>query len=162
MSFHTFFTTRVNKTDEARKIVTQKTLCNQRGCSVFKLHSKHSAGMKKWLKMASKLLSNYVWSTEIMPRMLCNGNGAFFHLQTEMGFFEDSCYSLYNWWKYIICPIWNLLCKNGNLMGNFSKKVIYKPLMGCSLFSNSLFQMGVTVMGFAEHFVTCVFTIQYT
>ena len=34
MSFHTFFSTRVNKTDEARKIVTQKTLCNQRGCSV--------------------------------------------------------------------------------------------------------------------------------
>ena len=24
--------------------------------------------------------------------------------------------------------------------------------MGCSLFSNSHFQMGVTVMGFAEHF----------
>ena len=35
MSFHTFFSTRVNKTDEARKIVTQKTLCNQRGCSVY-------------------------------------------------------------------------------------------------------------------------------
>ena len=35
---------------------------------------------------------------------------------------------------------------------NISKKVIYKPLMGCSLFSNSHFQMGVTVMGFAEHF----------
>ena len=29
---------------------------------------------------------------------------------------------------------------------------MYKPLMGCSLFSNSHFQMGVTVMGFAEHF----------
>ena len=26
------------------------------------------------------------------------------------------------------------------------------PLMGCSLFSNSHFQMGVTVMGFAEPF----------
>ena len=24
--------------------------------------------------------------------------------------------------------------------------------MGCSLFSNSHFQMGITVMGFAEHF----------
>ena len=34
----------------------------------------------------------------------------------------------------------------------FFKKVLYKPLMGCSLFSNSHFQMGVTVMGFAEHF----------
>ena len=52
----------------------------------------------------------------------------------------------------IFCPIWNLLCENGNLRRNFSKKVIYKPLMGCSLFSNSHFQTGVTVMGFAEHF----------
>ena len=28
--------------------------------------------------------------------------------------------------------------------------------MGCSLFSNSHFQMGVTVMGFAEHFGPCL------
>ena len=42
--------------------------------------------------------------------------------------------------------------ENGNLKRNFPKKNIYKPLMGCSLFSNSHFQMGVTVMGFAEHF----------
>ena len=34
----------------------------------------------------------------------------------------------------------------------FQKKVLYNPLMGCSLFSNSHFQMGVTVMGFADHF----------
>ena len=34
--------------------------------------------------------------TEIMPRMLCNGNGAISHLQTEMGFVEDFRYSLYN------------------------------------------------------------------
>ena len=34
----------------------------------------------------------------------------------------------------------------------FQKKIIYKPLMGCSLFQNSHFQMGVTVMGFPEHF----------
>ena len=27
--------------------------------------------------------------------------------------------------------------------------------MGCSLFSNSHFQMGVTVMGIAEHFGLC-------
>ena len=86
------------------------------------------------------------------PRMLCNRNGAISHLQTETIFFQDFRYSLYNWWKYIFCPIWNLLCENRNLKRNFSKKVIYKPLMGCSLFSNSHFQMGVTVMGFAEHF----------
>ena len=30
-----------------------------------------------------------------LPRMLCNGNGAIFHLQTEMGFPEDFRYSLY-------------------------------------------------------------------
>ena len=35
---------------------------------------------------------------------------------------------------------------------NFSKKVLYNPLMGCSPLANSRFQMGVTLMGFAEHF----------
>ena len=69
--------------------------------------------------------------------MLCNGNGAISHLQTEMGFFEDFCY---NWWKYIFCPFWNLLCENGNLKRIFSKKILYIPLMGCSLFSNSHFR----------------------
>ena len=29
-------------------------------------------------------------------RILCIGNGAISHLQTEMGFVEDFCYSLYN------------------------------------------------------------------
>ena len=33
-----------------------------------------------------------------------------------------------------------------------SKKIPYNPLMGCSSFANSRFQMGVTVMGFAEDF----------
>ena len=50
----------------------------------------------------------------LLPRMLCNRNGAISHLQTEMGFVEDFRYSLYNWWKYIFCPIWNLLCENRN------------------------------------------------
>ena len=50
------------------------------------------------------------------------------------------------------CPIWNLLCENGILKSHLSKKFVYKPLMGHSLFSNSHFQMGVTVIGFAEHF----------
>ena len=31
-----------------------------------------------------------------VPRMLCNGNGAISHLQTEMGFVEDFRYSLDN------------------------------------------------------------------
>ena len=31
------------------------------------------------------------------PRILCNGNGAISHLQTEMGFFKAFRYSLYNW-----------------------------------------------------------------
>ena len=39
-----------------------------------------------------------------------------------MGFVEDFRYSLYNESKYIFCPIWNLLCENGNLKRNFSKK----------------------------------------
>jgi len=33
---------------------------------------------------------------------------------------------------------------------------MYKSLMGCSLFSNSHFHMGVTVMGLAEHFGHCL------
>ena len=49
-------------------------------------------------------------------------------------------------------PFASLLSENGNLKRNFSKKVLYNPLMGCSLFSNSHLQMGVTVIGFAEHF----------
>ena len=33
-----------------------------------------------------------------------------------------------------------------------SKEILYNPLMGCFPFANSRFQMGVTLMGFAEHF----------
>ena len=36
-------------------------------------------------------------SNTLLPRMLCNGNGAISHLQTEMGFVEDFSYGLYNW-----------------------------------------------------------------
>ena len=36
---------------------------------------------------------------------------------------------------------------------------MYKHLMGCSLFSTPHFQMGVTVMGFAEHFGLNVFKV---
>ena len=69
-----------------------------------------------------------------------------------MGFVEDFHYGLHNQQKYIFCPIWNLLCVNGNLKTNFSKKTLYNPLMGSSPFANYCFQMGVTVMGFTEHF----------
>ena len=34
----------------------------------------------------------------------------------------------------------------------FQKKILYNPLMGCFPFTNYHFQMGVTVMGFAEDF----------
>ena len=34
----------------------------------------------------------------------------------------------------------------------FFKKIIYNALMGCSLFSNSHFQMGVTIMGLQSTF----------
>ena len=34
--------------------------------------------------------------TLLLPRILCNRNGANSHLQTEMGFLEDFRYSLYN------------------------------------------------------------------
>ena len=33
-----------------------------------------------------------------------------------------------------------------------SKKILYNPLMGCSPIQNSRLQIGVTLMGFAEHF----------
>ena len=58
------------------------------------------------------------------PRILCNGNGAISRLQTETGFVEDFRYSLYNWLKYIFCPIWNLLCENRNLKRNFENSHI--------------------------------------
>ena len=54
--------------------------------------------------------------------------------------------------RYIFCCIWNLISENGNLNRKFSKKVQYDPPMGCSPFSNLHFQMGVTLMGFAEDF----------
>ena len=62
--------------------------------------------------------------------------------------------------KIIFCHIWNLLCENRNLKRNFSKKGLYNPLMVCFLFSNYHFQMGVTVMGFAEHFGLYYFVLQ--
>ena len=40
----------------------------------------------------------------------------------------------------------------GGCTGFFSKKVLYNPLMGCFPFANYHFLMGVTTMGFAEHF----------
>ena len=52
--------------------------------------------------------------------------------------------------KIHFCPIWKLLCENGNLKRNFSKKVPYNPPMGCFPFTNYHFQTGVTIMGFAE------------
>ena len=42
---------------------------------------------------------------------------------------------------------------------NFFKKILYNPLMGCSSFANYCFQMGVTVMGFAEHFGLWLLTL---
>ena len=68
-----------------------------------------------------------------------------------MGFVKYFRYGLQNSKKYIFCPICNLLSENENLKTNFSKIIPYNSLMGCSTFSNSRFQMGVTVMGFAEH-----------
>ena len=54
--------------------------------------------------------------------------------------------------ELLFCPIWNLLCENGNLKKDFSKKVLYYLLMGSFLFLNFYFQIRVTVMGFTEHF----------
>ena len=78
--------------------------------------------------------------------LICNLGGGI------MQFVEDFRYGLHNSQKNIFCPIWNLLCENRNLRSKFSKKILYNPLMGCSPFVNLCFQMGVTIMGFAEHF----------
>ena len=61
--------------------------------------------------------------------------------------------------KIYFLPHLNLLCEKGSLKRNFSKKVQRNPLMGCSLFSNYHFQMGVAVMGFAEHFGHCLLSL---
>ena len=45
---------------------------------------------------------------------------------------------------------------NISISKSFSKKVLYNLLMGCLSFSNYHFQMGVTVMGFAEDFGLCL------
>ena len=54
--------------------------------------------------------------------------------------------------KYISCRIRNLLCEIKNLGANFSKQILYNPLMVCFPFANYCLQMGVTIEGFAEHF----------
>ena len=59
-----------------------------------RMHCKYERLDYVWLSivlMAAGLLS-LTW-----PKMLCNGNGAILHLQTEMGFVKDFHYSLYNW-----------------------------------------------------------------
>ena len=89
------------------------------------------------------------------PRILCKGNRVSLHLEmgvAVMGFIEDFHYGLHNSWKYIFCPIWNLLYEKGNFKKEISKNILCNPPMGCFPFANSRFQMGVTVMGFAEDF----------
>ena len=41
--------------------------------------------------------TRYRDGNEYLPGMLCNGNGAISHLQTEMRIVEDFRYSFYNW-----------------------------------------------------------------
>ena len=41
-------------------------------------------------------ISDIESGNQLLPKMLSNGNGAISHLQTETGFVEDFCYSLYN------------------------------------------------------------------
>ena len=77
--------------------------------------------------------------------MLCNSNGVLPHLQmgvAVMGLVEDFHYSLCNKYKYIFCPIWNLLCVNGNLKTNFSKKNPIQPLKGVLPICKLLFPNG--------------------
>ena len=54
--------------------------------------------------------------------------------------------------KNTFCAPFGILYVTTEIWNGIFQKVTYKPLMGFSLFSNSHFQMGVTVMGFAEHF----------
>ena len=93
-----------------------------------------------------------------MPRMLCNSNGVF------ASFANGSCHNGICWglllWlaKFIkihFLPHLESFMWERKFEKKISKKILYNPLMGCSLFANSRFQMGVTVMGFAEHFGPC-------
>ena len=62
--------------------------------------------------------------------MLSNSNGVRPQLQmgaVVMGFVEDFRCGLHYSKRYIFCPIWNLLCENGNLKTNFSKKSYAAP-----------------------------------
>ena len=97
------------------------------------------------------LFSTFYISNCILAKNALQQEWGNFPFANWNGIFEDFRYSLYNWQKYIFCPIWNLLCENGNLKRNFSKKVLYNPPMGCFPFANYHFQMGVTIMGFVEH-----------
>ena len=100
------------------------------------------------------LLRAFQWGT--FARMLCNWNGVF------ASFANGSCRKGICWIlslchaefiKIHFLPhlesfMWERIFEKNF----FLKKVIYKSLMGCFLFSNSNLQLGVTVMGYAEHF----------
>jgi len=49
-------------------------------------------------------------------------------------------------------PFGIFLYENGNFRKEILKNILCNPPMGCFTFANSHFQMGVTVMGFAEDF----------
>ena len=91
-------------------------------------------------------------SFKLSPECSATEMGQFPICKLKRDFFRTSVMVCTIHKKYILCPIWNLLCGDGNLKRIFSKKVLYNPLMGCSPFANYQIQMGVTRMRFAEHF----------
>ena len=80
------------------------------------------------------------------PGMLCNGNGAISHLQNDWDLLRTSVTA------GKIDEIHFLPHLESFMWEEKFEKVLYNSLMGCSLFSNYHFQMGFTVIGFAEHF----------
>ena len=92
---------------------------------------------------------------------LCLGFGLSHALQREWGNFPFTNWNGICWGlPFTACTIdrnkfyapFGIFYVRTEIWKEIFPKVIYKPLMGCSLFSNFHFQMGVTVIGFAEHF----------
>ena len=88
--------------------------------------------------------------------MLYNENGVFPHLQMGVCVMGFVLLWLAKLIKVHFLPHLESFMQKRIFEINFFEKILYIPLMGCSQFANLCFQMGATLMGFADHFGHCL------
>ena len=101
-------------------------------------------------------------------RMLCKGNGVLYNSQigvVVMRCVEELPLRIEGFIKITILLHLEFLMWKWKFESKFFKKILHNSLMGCSPFANYRFKMGITVIGFAEHFgqeIECWFHLQNT